>query len=156
MIEVMHLKLHDPILASLAVGALLFGASCATTDPADTNRDGVLSVPELESAMVDAIINYSDQNGDGQLTFAEWQAANSQADASLFHKRDLNGDGKVSRAEAMKSTSDSNLWSRLISKIDLNSDGIIDESEKSAFRAEMAKGDQDNKLNRLIEISNEK
>ena len=156
MIEVMHLKSHDPVLASLAVGALLFGASCATTDPADTNRDGVLSVPELESAMVDAIINYSDQNGDGQLTFAEWQAANSQADASLFHKRDLNGDGKVSRAEAMKSTSDSNLWSRLISKIDLNSDGIIDESEKAAFRAEMAKGDQDNKLNRLIEISNEK
>ena len=29
---------------------------------ADTNKDGILSVPELESAMVHAIINHSDQN----------------------------------------------------------------------------------------------
>jgi Ca2+-binding EF-hand superfamily protein len=155
MIKLMKLKLNDPMVASLAIGTLLFATSCATTDPADTNKDGILSVPELESAMVDAIINYSDQNRDGQLTFAEWQAANSKADASLFHKRDLNGDGKVDRAEAIKSTSDSDLWARLIAKIDLDGDGIIDESEKSAFRAEMAKGDQENQVNRLIEITNE-
>ena len=147
---------NDQIAACLAIGTLLFATSCATHDPADTNKDGILSVPELESAMVHAIINHSDQNRDGQLTFAEWQAANSQADADLFHKRDLNADGKVDHAEAIKATSDSNLWARLISKIDLNGDGIIDESEKAAFRAEMEKGERGDEVNRLIEIANQK
>lgn len=152
----MRLKPKRIVAGGAALGVLLFGSSCATTDPADTNRDGVLSVPELESAMVDAIIDYSDANRDGQLTFAEWQTANSDADASLFRKRDLNRDGKLDRAEAVKATDQSDTWDRLIAKIDLNGDGTIDDQEKATFRESLAEADDGDKVNKLIDIAGEK
>jgi Ca2+-binding EF-hand superfamily protein len=152
----MRLKPNEMIAGCLSLGLLLCSTSCTTVDPADTNKDGVLSVPELESAMVDAIIEYSDADGDGQLTFAEWQAANAGAKASLFRKRDLNGDGKLDRDEAVKSTQDSDTWDQLIAKIDLNGDGKIDESEKATFREAMAKADDDDQVNKLIDIAKEK
>jgi Ca2+-binding EF-hand superfamily protein len=136
-----------------AAAALL--SSCATNNIADANKDGVLTVPELETALVDAIIEYSDKDRDGSVTFAEWSAVNDAADASLFRQRDLNYDGTLDRAEALKSTQQSDTWDRLIAKIDLNGDGKIDESEKAAFRTEMAKADDD-QVNKLRAIANEK
>ena len=139
------------ILACGSAAAALFASSCSTTDPADANRDGVLTVPELESALFDAIIDYSDADGDGQLTFAEWEAVNEDADASLFRKRDLNRDGKLDRAEAIKSTKRSRTWDRLIRKIDKNGDGKIDEAEKAAFREEL--GENDDRINKLSDMA---
>ena len=89
------------------VAALL--ASCATTETdrdlfiqADTNKDGQLSLAEVNKAGLPRIFSLFDVDGNGSVTLAEARKVDRGFDAKMFNERDLNHDGKVTWAEYEK------------------------------------------------------
>jgi hypothetical protein len=75
-----------------------------------------------------------DTNGDGQITMAELDAQK----AARFADADTNGDGALSREELLARAADhadtraSRMVERMISRLDTNEDGILQEDEMSA------------------------
>lgn len=74
-------------------------------DAIDVDQDGAVTAKEYTAARValgltslpgsEELIAQADQDGDGQLTLAEWIAGEGLA----FREADANGDGKLSQAE---------------------------------------------------------
>lgn len=147
-------RLTTILLICMGIAAGLSGCATVTSDHADVNKDGIVSAPEFESALLDAIIRYGDSNGDGSLNYSEWEKVNDGASMKQFDQRDLNGDGYLDRNEALKSTRQSELWHQILLKIDLNGDQTFDENEIAQFRERLGE-DDGNWVNRLITIAEE-
>ena len=133
-------------------GALAL-AACKTLS-SDTDSDAV-SVEEFESGLVRHIVEYADMDGDGKMTYAEWQAVYKNATRAKFAAADLDGDGKLDVVEAGDSAKATPLWTRLMAKVDLDGDGTISAEERSAFLDVMAKADDDDQVNMLRRIAEE-
>ena len=125
-------------LTALALGAV---ASLAIAEPgdrhgrmferlkaADTNADGLISRSEAASLprlaqRFDAI----DANKDGQVSFEELRAARGKhGHGGHFKRMDTDGDGKVSRTEALSAAE------AAFNRADANSDGFVTRDEMRA------------------------
>lgn len=96
-------------------------------DLADTNKDGFMSKAEF-GARMSAVLNRTPPGTRGAPTKAEAQRMLEAANAA-FVAVDTNGDGKLSRAEAMKRPL------AAFDAMDANHDGILTVAEKAAARA---------------------
>lgn len=106
------------------------GAMFERLRAADTNGDGLIS--QAEAAALPRIAERFatiDANGDGQISVDELRASHRKMRGEAFLKRlDTDGDGKVSRAEALaKATARFDL-------ADANKDGFLTREEMAAAR----------------------
>ena len=130
------------ILAALGLGsaAVIAGTDAYAQRPgaahaerlkaADTNGDGMISRDEAKALprlaeRFDAI----DVNGDGQLTRDELRFAHGKAmRAAMLRALDKDGDGKVSKAEALAAAE------ARFERADTNHDGFLSAEELAAAR----------------------
>lgn len=126
----------------LTVAALLLLASCATTESdrdlflrADTNKDGLLSLDEMNKAGLPRLFNRFDLNGDGAVTLAEVREVEPGFDGRLFAERDLNRDGKVTYAEYESVARRKGVLTRAFAEVDRNRNNVIEKAEAEAYVA---------------------
>lgn len=117
--------------------ALFFGA-CSTMGPnfklSDVNSDRKLSKQEFTDGVVEVMFPKYDTNSDGVVVLAEWQAAEGKGNNKFFADRDLNKDGKVTKAEALKSASKGPRLAAMFAEVDVNADGYITVTEIEAYK----------------------
>ncbi len=140
-------------LAGLCAAALAL-VSCVTRTGSGGDG-GELSVAEFESVLLDRIVAYGDADGDGALSYAEWSTIYSAADRDKFRAADSDVDGKLGRDEAEATAKTSELWDKLMAKVDLDADGVISAAERASFIDVMAKADDDDQVNMLRRIAEE-
>ncbi|MAC77084.1 MAG: hypothetical protein CML66_03380 [Rhodobacteraceae bacterium] len=85
----------------------------------DANGDGVLSFDEFQAAQVDTFVTL-DGNGDGGITPAELDARNAKAGRMM--QRDSNGDGVLTQSEFLSQSPG-------FSRADRNNDGVLGAQE---------------------------
>jgi Ca2+-binding EF-hand superfamily protein len=128
----------------LAGAALALLASCATTETdrdvflkADVNKDGLLSLDEVNKSGLPRLFNRFDLNGDGAVTLAEVREVEPGFDARLFNERDLNRDGKVTYAENEKVALRKGGLKKQFAEVDTNRNGVIEMREAEAYVAKL-------------------
>ena len=84
-----------------------------------------------------AVFAESDADGNSQVTFEEWKAANPDAEPSKFSAPDTNRDQIVSLEEAKVHFKKQGTWADLFDKIDTDNDGFITSAEATAFNDKM-------------------
>ncbi len=138
------------LIGSAVIGATLLGlGACAGTGGnlgavrpvpithdnfalADANHDGKLSRREAAEYLVYVVFTASDTNADGQLTAQEW-IQNDPAAIAAFRQNDANGDGIVTRAEAIAYSHRDEAGVALMRQADRNRDGKLNRAEIDAF-----------------------
>lgn len=129
-----------------ALLALALLASCASTETdrdlflqADANKDGRLSLDEVNKVGLPRLYNRFDLNADGRVTLEEAREVEPGFDEKVFSERDLDRDGKVTYAESEKVALAKGGLKKQFSEIDTNSDGFIDQAEAEAHVARLEK-----------------
>lgn len=130
----------------LTSASLVLLASCATTETdrdlftqADANKDGLLSLDEVNKVGLPRLFNRFDVNSDGSVTLEETRQVEPGFDEKLFTERDLNKDGKVSYQEYEKVALSKGGLNKPFSDVDTNHDGIINKAEADAHVAKLEK-----------------
>jgi Ca2+-binding EF-hand superfamily protein len=134
-------RIHLPLTALAAL--CLTTAGCQTTEQkkpdhfaeADTNRDGKLSLGEVNTYIVTIIFNARDVNHDGKLTLEEWSVEGVEGREELFRDRDANHDGVVTIAEATAHVRKRGMAAELMKSADTDKDGVLTRGEADAYRA---------------------
>jgi EF hand domain-containing protein len=103
-------------------------------DAADANHDGKLSRNEASDFLVDEIFTSRDANHDGRMTKKEWTGGDPKR-AADFNKRDTDGDGTVTREEAIKYGRAHGIANKIMHEADKNRDGKLDKAEVQAYYA---------------------
>jgi Ca2+-binding EF-hand superfamily protein len=126
------------LLLAVAAAALL--ASCATTETdrdlfiqSDTNRDGQLSLAEVNKAGLPRLFSIFDVDGNGSVTLAEARTVDPKFDAKMFNERDLDRDGKVTWAENEKVAMSKGGLKKDFAAVDTDGDGMIEKAEAEAY-----------------------
>jgi Ca2+-binding EF-hand superfamily protein len=130
------------IFAALATALLLPACSTLETDrelflQADTNKDGKLSLDEVNKVGLPRLFNRFDLNRDGSVTLEEARQVEPDFDAKAFAERDLNHDGKVTYAESEKVALAKGGLKKVFATVDTNGDGFIDQAEAEAHVAKL-------------------
>jgi Ca2+-binding EF-hand superfamily protein len=104
---------------------------------ADKNADGMISREEAQAALPGIYANFDaiDANKDGFITFEEMKAARQAhrgagGPGAMFGRLDVNGDGKLSRAEVANAPR----LAENFEAIDANKDGYLTQDEIRAAR----------------------
>ena len=143
------------ILAGLCMAGM---CSCSTRqgpfERADTDRDGLLDVAELEQRLASALHEVGDANGDGTVTHEEWVVVYPQSNKALFNKYDTDGRPGLSLEEAATSLEQEGTFKKLMTKIDTNGDAVIDPQEAAVFHDAMQAADGGNDVQKLSNILN--
>ena len=128
------------LLLAGAAAALL--ASCATTETdrdlfveSDTNKDGQLSLAEVNTAGLPRLFAIFDVDGNGSVTLAEARKVEPGFDAKMFSERDLDRDGKVTWAENEKVAMSKGGLKKQFAAVDTDGDGMIEKPEAEAYVA---------------------
>lgn len=131
----------------LGAAAAVILASCASPETdrdlfikADTNKDGSLSLEEVNKAGLPRLFDRFDRNRDGSVTLAEARELDPAFEEKVFAERDLNRDGKVTYAEYEKVSLGKGGLKKQFAEVDTNGDGVIKKAEAEAF---VAKRDAD-------------
>ena len=134
------MKTNARLILSVAAAALL--ASCATTETdrdlfiqSDTNKDGQLSLAEVNKAGLPRLFSIFDVDGNGSVTLAEARTVDPQFDAKMFNERDLDHDGKVTWTENEKVAMSKGGLKKDFAAVDTDGDGIIEKAEAEAYVA---------------------
>jgi Ca2+-binding EF-hand superfamily protein len=122
--------------------------SCQTTETdrdlflkADSDKDGKLTLSEVNIMGLPRLFGRFDINGDGTVTLAEASQVEPGFDPKVFAERDLNGDGNVSFDEYRQVAERKGVLKEKFAAIDTNRDHRIDQSEAEAYTAAMEKLD---------------
>jgi Ca2+-binding EF-hand superfamily protein len=100
---------------------------------ADKNKDGQLTLAEVNTMGLPRVFNHFDKNGDGVVTMEEARAADPDFETKHFAERDLNHDGKVSYAEYDKVAQKRGGLKKHFAVVDSNGDGAINQAEANAY-----------------------
>jgi Ca2+-binding EF-hand superfamily protein len=143
----MNMTKHLFPLAALAAFSLTgTGCQTAATGPgtqagkerfakADTNKDGKLSLDEVNDFLVNGVFANVDANKDGKVSFAEWHVDGDKGHDQLFRDRDANNDGVVSKKEALAYGKKKGMAAKTMKQADTNKDGYLTYEEVKAFYA---------------------
>ena len=132
-----------PLLASLSGCATNKNLQPAQATPttgeggfelADENHDGKLSRAEANDFLVGEIFDAIDVNHDGRVTKEEWSAGKSRSMAE-FKRRDSNGDGILTKEEALKYGRGHGVANKAFAEADKNHDGFLSRAEVQAYYA---------------------
>ncbi len=128
------------ILLCTIAGACLTGCQTTETDrdlfvKADSDKDGKLTLKEVNTMGLPRLFGRFDGNADGFVTMAEANAVEPGFDPALFTERDLNKDGKVSFEEYRQVAERKGVLKEKFAAIDTNHDGCIDKTEAEAYAA---------------------
>jgi len=120
----------------LPLGLLLPGfflSACREKDSLfttlDTNGDHKLSLTELENGVADGLFKTYDADHDGVISTAEWRKQDPGGDGTFMRQRDGNGDGRITRAEALASIHRRGFCKEVLQQSDSNNNGVTDPAE---------------------------
>ena len=126
---------------TLALAALLL-ASCRPTETdrdvflqMDTNKDGKLSLKEVNKFALPRLYGRFDNDGDAVVTLDDVRAIDPNFDEKLFAARDLDGNGKVTFREYRQYAEKNGVLNKLFGKVDTDGDGFITKPEADAYVA---------------------
>ena len=141
--------------AALAGATALLASSCSSAmKRADTNKDGKISTDELNEALVTAVFGAADANGNGSVTYEEWQKVFPEVTKKKFMDT-LPGDSdEFNLGDSLTHCKKHKTFDKLVNRIDSNGDGIIDKTEADKFQQEMQKAKGDNKIQKLKTLTN--
>jgi Ca2+-binding EF-hand superfamily protein len=133
------MKLHTT--TTLAITALLL-ASCRQVETdrdvflqMDTNKDGKISLKEVNKFALPRLYGRFDTDGDAVVTLDDVRAIDPKFDETLFTARDLDGDGKVTFREYRRYAKKNGVLNNLFGKVDTDGDGFITKPEADAYVA---------------------
>ncbi len=107
----------------------------------DTNGDGKVTFAEFDAGFAGTIFSQYNRDANGVITLAEWDAierANQDKTISSFKLLDRNHDGKLTTDELTHGKRRNLVVRRLFARIDKNHDGVITEPEAQFFGVERA------------------
>lgn len=138
------MKLAVPLaLTVLGLFPAGFLTSCSQQatgfERADADDDQAISLRELSDYATLQAFEEGDTNRDGVLSFAEWRKLAPELDPAVFKRRDLNGDGRISREEALAFTREEKVFEPAFEGLDDDGDGIISGAEARQFLDEEAR-----------------
>tara|TARA_R110002096_G_scaffold39182_19_gene107443 strand:- start:93 stop:587 length:495 start_codon:yes stop_codon:yes gene_type:complete len=148
--------LKQPSIALLLFAVILgisFVSGCVTTGPnlgaTDSDKDGQLDVAELEAALTRSVFDIGDSNKDGKLSKEEVRKAAPERPDSKFALNDKDKSGYLSYGEVVQFVDEEGSFDKILEKIDLNGDSIIDPKEAGRFHDAMTAADRDQNLTPL-------
>ncbi|RBP35373.1 Ca2+-binding EF-hand superfamily protein [Roseimicrobium gellanilyticum] len=100
---------------------------------ADKNKDGQLTLAEVNAMGLPRVFNHFDKNRDGTVTMEEARAVDPDFEEHHFSERDLNRDGKVSFEEYIQVAKKRGGLKKHFAVVDANSDGAINQAEANAY-----------------------
>ncbi len=151
---------HLPLAVSATAVLLLAATACSTPEAnthriaggavprfhkLDQNGDGRVTFAEFNAGFADTVFDTYGRGLDGTVSVQEWDAverANQNKTQSSFRALDRNHDGKLTRDELTHGRKRDAVVRRLFARIDKNHDGVITLEEARAFGIERA-ADQD-------------
>lgn len=133
------------IRTAMAAAVVLL-ASCSTRETdrelyviTDTNKDGLLSLEEVNRMALPRLFSRFDVNRDGSVTLEETREIEPGFEEKLFAERDLNKDGKVTYREFEKVALAKGGLKAAFRTVDTNHDGIINKAEADAHVTKLEK-----------------
>ena len=102
----------------------------------DTNGDGKVTFAEFNAGFAGTIFSQYNRDLNGSISLAEWDAverANTNKSISSFKLLDRNHDGKLTTDELTHGKRRDIVVRRLFNRIDTNHDGVLTEQEAQAF-----------------------
>ena len=140
---------------ALAGATALLASSCSSAmKQADTNKDGKISTDELNEALVIAVFGAADANGNGSVTYEEWQKVFPEVTKKKFLDAVPSDSEQITLEESLAYCKKHKTFDKLLNRIDSNGNGIIDKAEAEKFQQEMQKAKGDNKTQKLKTLTN--
>ncbi len=137
------MKLRHTLTIVAAVAGL---SACKTTETdqdlflkADTNKDGKLSLAEVNRLGFPRLFGRFDRDGNGSVTLADVRVVEPGFKETEFVRRDLNKDGRVTFAEYRVVAERDGDIKVAFEKVDLNKDGQICRIEAEKYTAKLDK-----------------
>lgn len=127
--------------AALAVTVLCL-VSCRQTETdreiflqMDTNKDGKLTLKEVNRFALPRLYGRFDTDGDASVTLEDARKIDPAFDVSQFEARDLDGNGKVTFREYRRYAEKNGVLNKLFGSVDKDGDGYITKTEADAYVA---------------------